>query len=156
MFSSFHDFPDENACFIPLLGFEGTRFSYMFETVQPEDRKIFPVIGVPGFRQEYPFSAYLGNAAPLQRSEAYTRVKFAKSNCPFSAYYRIEELSRNYPDHVIKLGLIGTKPHALGAILFAIKNQDRSEIIYDHVKRKLGRTEGLDKCLVYGVSEFMN
>lgn len=156
MFPSFGDFEDEKSCFVPLLGFEGTRFAHMFENVQPEDRKTFPIIGVPGFRQEYPFSAYLGNANPLHRTESFTRVRFAKSNCPFSLFYRIEDLANEFLDHIMKLGLVGTKPHALGAILFAIQNQERSEIIYDHVIRKPGRTSGTDKCLVYGVSEFMS
>lgn len=155
MFPAFGDFDDEKSCFVPLLGFEGTRFAHMFEDVQPEDRKTFPIIGVPGFRQEYPFSAYLGNANPLQRSESFTRVRFAKSNCPFSLYYCVDEIAKEFSDHVMKLGLVGTKPHALGALLFAMQNEDRSEIIYDHVIRKLGRTTGTDKCLVYGVSEFM-
>lgn len=156
MFPAFSDFDDEKSCFVPLLGFEGTRFAHMFETVQPEDRKTFPIIGVPGFRQEYPFSAYLGNANALQRAESFARVRFAKSNCPFSLFYRVEDLAKEFLDHVIKIGLVGTKPHALGAFLFAMKYEDRSEIIYDHVIRKPGRTSGTDKCLVYGVSEFMN
>ncbi|MDD9727608.1 hypothetical protein PVV74_19320 [Roseovarius sp. SK2] len=155
MFPTFGDFEEEKSCFVPLLGFEGTRFAHMFENVQPEDRKTFPIIGVPGFRQEYPFSAYLGNANPLQRSESFVRVRFAKSNCPFSLFYRLEELASEFDDHVMKLGLVGTKPHALGALLFAMQNESRSEIIYDHVLRKPGRTSGTDKCLVYAVSEFM-
>lgn len=155
MFPTFGDFEDEKSCFVPLLGFEGTRFAYMFEKVQPEERKTYPIIGAPGFRQEYPFSSYLGNANPLQRSESYTRLRFAKSNCPFSLYYQISQISEELGDHVMKLGLVGTKPHSLGAILYAIRHQDRTEIIYDHVIRKAGRTTGIDRCLVYGISEFM-
>lgn len=156
MFPTFSDFEDEKSCFVPLLGFEGTRFAHMFENVQPEDRKTFPIIGVPGYRPEYPFSSYLGNANPLQRSHSFTRLRFAKSNCPFSLYYQVAQLSEEYEDHVMKLGLVGTKPHALGAILYAIHHERRSEIIYDHVIRKVDRTTGADKCLVYGISEFMN
>ena len=155
MFPAFRDVEDEKSCFVPLLGFEGTRFAYMFEDVQPEDRKTYPVIGVPGFRQEYPFSSYLGNANQLQRSGSFARVRFAKSNCPFSLFYRLQELANEFDDHVIKMGVVGTKPHALGALLFAMQYKDRSEIIYDHALPKPGRTSGANKCLVYGVSEFM-
>jgi len=49
----------------------------------------------------------------------------------------------------------GTKPHALGAILFAIAHSDDVEIVYDNVKRKVGRTTGVARCLVYGVSDFL-
>ena len=127
----------------------------MFESVQPQERKTWPIIGVPGFRPEYPFSAYLGNVNPLQRSTSFSEVRFARSNCPFSLYYTVSEISESHEDHQIKLGLIGTKPHALGAILFAIEFGAKSEIVYDHVIRKGERSEGLDKCLVYSVGEFM-
>ena len=121
LFPTLTDVPEEKVIFVPLLGFEGTRFSHMFESVQPQERKTWPIIGVPGFRPEYPFSAYLGNVNPLQRSTSFSEVRFAKSNCPFSLYYTVSEISKSHEDHRIKLGLIGTKPHALGAILFAIE-----------------------------------
>ena len=154
LFATLDDSPEERTTFIPLLGFEGTRFSHMIEEIQPPERKTYPVIGVPGFRPEYPFDAYLGNAGPLYRSGSHRSVWYAKSNCPFSLFYVLEDIARtNSGDH-LKIGLIGTKPHALGAILFAM-HCSSVEIVYDHVKRKARRTSGAAKCLVYGISDFL-
>ncbi|SDG91848.1 hypothetical protein [Pelagibacterium luteolum] len=146
--------PVEDILFVPFLGFEGTRFSHMLEEIQPFDRKTIPVIGAPGFRPEYPFKSYIGNAGPLARSGGNRLVRYAKSNCPFSAFYVLDDIFKRYPKAHIKIGLIGTKPHALGATLFFLAKGDRVELVYDHVKRKKNRTKGFDRCLVYNVAEF--
>ena len=155
LFATLIDPPNDQFCFVALLGFEGVRLGHMLNEVQPESAKIIPVIGVPGFRLQYPFDAYIGNAVFLDKCRAARNLRFAKSNCPFSLFYTLEDVSERYPADQIKIGLIGTKPHALGAILFAIARSDNVEIVYDHVKRKAGRTRGAARCLVYGVSEFL-
>ena len=155
LFASLDDPPEKKICFVPLLGFEGTRFSHMLEEVQPLPRKTIPVIGVPGFQPDYPFNAYLGNVSALQRADAQRQVHFAKSNCPFSLFYALETITERYRNEHFKIGLIGTKPHALGAILFSLSNMAPVELVYDHIKRKKDRTAGIDRCLVYGVSEFL-
>ncbi|MBL7176056.1 MAG: hypothetical protein ISS66_09565 [Desulfobacteraceae bacterium] len=99
--------PKEEVCFVPLLGFEGTRFAYLIEQVQPPGERILPIIGVPGFRPEYPFFAYHGNQQPLIRSHAWQNVRFAIANCPFSLYYILEDIATDYPGHFIKIAPIG-------------------------------------------------
>lgn len=155
LFTTLADPPESDACFIALLGFEGVRFSHMLNEVQPNPDKIFPVIGVPGFRLHYPFDAYVGNALALEKYKAARNLKFARSNCPFSLFYELEDVAVRHPGDFMRIALIGTKPHALGAILFAIARPGSVEIVYDHAKRKTGRTRGAARCLVYGVSEFL-
>ena len=154
-FVSLTDEPDEDATvFVPLLGFEGTRFAFMLEQVQPPGDKIVPIVGVPGFRLEYPFYTYQGNQLPLRSSGAWRNVRFATANCPFSLYYELEDISQEFPGHRLKIAPIGTKPHALGALLFAIFSSGSVEIVYDYPIRKAQRTEGATRILVYYVSRF--
>lgn len=148
--------PKEEVCFVPLLGFEGTRFAYLIEQVQPPGERILPIIGVPGFRPEYPFFAYHGNQQPLIRSHAWRNVRFAIANCPFSLYYTLEDIATDYPGHFIKIAPIGTKPHALGAVLYQIVNNTMSELVYDHPIRKATRTKGSSRILVYHLSSFIS
>jgi hypothetical protein len=155
LFTSLEDKPEDETCFVPLLGFEGVRLSHMLNEVQPLARKVFPIIGVPGFQPHYPTDTYLGNAASLEKYKAYRNLRFAKSNCPFSLFYALEAIAHRFPEDQIKVGLIGTKPHALGGILFAMAKDTGVEIVYDHVKRKVGRTIGTARCLVYGISDFL-
>lgn len=156
-FTNFRE-PDENrVSLIPLLGFEGARFKHLLEDVQPTTGNINPVVGVPGFRVEYPFHSYQGNQMPLKDSEAWRDVRFAKANCPFSLYYCLQDIVGAYRDgQFFKIGLIGTKPHALGAVLYTLKHPENVELIYDHTIRKPERSVGKSRCLVYPVSAFLD
>lgn len=155
LFTTLSNASDNGANFVALLGFEGVRLAHMINEVQPDPARIFPVIGVPGFRLHYPFDAYIGNALPMEKYKAARNLKFAKSNCPFSLFYVLEDIAARSPEQQLRVGLIGTKPHALGAILFAISRPHSVEIVYDHAKRKKGRTRGAARCLVYDVSDFL-
>ncbi len=149
-FASLRD-PGERTCFVPLLGFEGARFAYLLEQIEPPGGKIVPVIGVPGFRPEYPFYSYLANRGPLTSSKAWQNVRFATANCPFSLFYRLQEIEARYSDHVLKIAPIGTKPHAIGAVLYAITRPDVVELVYDHPIRRAKRTQGTARLLAYHV-----
>mgnify|MGYP007065263690 FL=1 len=51
---------------------------------------------------------------------------------------------------------IGTKPHVIGAILYAIKNPDRVELLYDNPKRTLHRTNGIGRVICCDVTRLYN
>jgi hypothetical protein len=122
------------------------------EQVQPPGRKIVPVIGVPGFRPEYPFHTYHGNTLPLRQTVSWKNVRYAIANCPFSLLYVLQDIAAEHPLDLVKIAPIGTKPHALGAVLFALTSPRRVELVYDHPVRKATRTIGRSRILVYHVS----
>src|SRR5690606_19294701 len=45
---------DKEFIFLPLLGFEGARLAHIIEDVQPSREHTYPVIGVPGFKHDFP------------------------------------------------------------------------------------------------------
>lgn len=156
-FSNLLEPEEERVTLVPLLGFEGARFTHLLEDVQPQGDSIAPVVGVPGFRAEYPFFTFQGNQIPLKNSGAWRNVRYAKANCPFSLYYTLLDiLSASEEGQFFKIGLIGTKPHALGAVLFCLTHPDQVELIYDHTKQQANRSAGLSRCLVYEVSAFLD
>jgi hypothetical protein len=138
--------------FVPLLGFEGTRLRHVIEQVQPGYERITPVIGSPGFKPWYVFETYLGNRAALTETEAWQAVRYAPANCPFSCFYLLQEIAAGTDAGSLKIALVGTKPHALGAVLFALTSTTPTELVYDHPIRKQGRTDGTAKLHVYHVS----
>jgi hypothetical protein len=142
----------DNSCFVPLLGFEGTRVSYLISQLEPPGGKIVPIVGVPGFRAEYPFATYLGNRRPLLQTQAWKKVRYAAANCPFDLFYVLQDIANSFPGHVLKIAPIGTKPHAIGGVLYAIANPATVELVYDHPIRKARRTEGTARLLAYYVS----
>ena len=145
---------DIDHVFVPLLGFEGARLQFVLEQVQPPGEQTCPCIGVPGFRPEYPFYTYEGNRRPLLTGALWRSVRFASANCPFEMFYLLSEIWQSYGRKPLKVAPIGTKPHALGAVLFACAYPNRTELVYDHPIRKPGRTEGESRVLVYHVSTF--
>ena len=145
----------EEMTLIPLLGFEGIRFRHLIETIEPSERDITPIIGVPGFELEYPFHSFEGNASVLSNTKSWQRVSFVDAACPFALYSHLSAIQNSAGSKLLQIATIGTKPHALGAMIYAMKNQD-IELLYDHPIRRPGRTKGMAKCHLYHVSAFLN
>ena len=141
-----------DSVFVPLLGFEGTRLAYLVEQVQPNGLQVVPVIGVPGFRPEYPFHTYLGNVVTLRDTRAWQRAVYARANCPFSLLYVLQDIAEEWPGKALKIAPIGTKPHALGAVLYWMTSPNAVELVYDHPVRKNKRTAGASRTSVFFLS----
>ncbi|MCU5773028.1 hypothetical protein [Winslowiella arboricola] len=155
-FATISDDSDKDFQFIPLLGFEGTRLSFISEQVQPNNENIIPIIGTPGFKPWYVFESYLGNRKFLLETEAWQHVRYAPANCPFSCFYLLEEIAKSHDTRRLKIGLIGTKPHALGAVLFSLTSENSIELIHDHPIRKASRTDGIARLMVYHISSLFD
>jgi hypothetical protein len=138
--------------FVPLLGFEGTRLAYLIEQVQPSNDRIVPILGCPGFKPEFFYESYFGNKRPLQQTEAWRQIRYVAANCPFSCFYELRQIALEHPLSTLMIAPIGTKPHALGAVMFHLTSDNPVELVYDHPIRKPGRTTGKDRLLVYYVS----
>lgn len=145
----------EDFSFVALLGFEGTRFAFMLENVQPVKGKIFPIIGVPGFQVEYPFYTYYGNRIPLSLTRSWQNVKYVPAYCPYSLYDELGKIKAKFSTSPLKVALVGTKPHALGAVLFKLANPDGVELVYDHPIRKPDSSTGSTKRRVFDVLSFL-
>jgi hypothetical protein len=154
-FASLATRSDDTTCFVPLLGFEGIRLAHLIEQVQPPVSKIVPIIGVPGFRIEFPFFSYQGNRLPLSDTSAWKNVRYCAANDPFSLFYVLEDIAKDHPSDTLQIALIGTKPHSIGAVIYALSRPNAVEIIYDHPVRKAERTEGTARLLVFHVSTFL-
>lgn len=146
--------PAAQQWFVPLLGFEGRRYAYTRDRADPAPGQTIPVVGIPGYRPEFVAYAYHGNEQMLHRDNAWQRVRYAPANCPFSLYHVLSDLLVEHADGFLRVAPIGTKPHALGAVLFALMNRDRVEILYDHPVTNPDRTSGQSRLLTYEVSLF--
>lgn len=149
-FANFNQESDE-FLLIPILGFEGARFKYIMEQVQPNYRNVYPIVGLPGFRPWYIFESLENNMDVLKSTRAWESMSYVPSDCPFSCYYKLDNIRDKNQDKQLKIAPIGTKPHALAAIMYYL-NHPEVEIIYDHPVRKTGRTDGTSKLHVYHVS----
>lgn len=140
---------------VALLGFEGGRFMHILESVQPPRGNVIPIIGVPGFRLEYPFVAYWGNRRPLEQTDTWRNIVYSPANSLVDVYLHLTKILKKSSGK-IKLAPIGTKPHAIGAVLFAIKNPKDVELVYDNPKRIKQRTDGVGKIVECNVSQLLD
>ncbi|HEY4224561.1 MAG TPA: hypothetical protein VGM70_01975 [Pseudolysinimonas sp.] len=145
---------DEDGWFAPLLGFEGARLAHVMDQEEVDNRRTYPVIGFPGFRLEYPTYTYLGNREVLGTGHIHRRVEYASASNPFEAFHALERILSRTNGARLRVAPIGTKPHALGAVLFAIAHPAVVELIYDHPVRSRGRTHGVRLMHLYEVSDF--
>ena len=155
-FVSLRDEFEDQPCFVPMLGFEGKRTAYVLEQVQPLGNKIYPIVGLPGFRAEFPFFTFESNMRMLQDTQAWKNVRYAAAHNPFSVYDTLSEIHDANPGSLLKIAPLGTKPHALGAFLYALRSGKIVEFVYDFPIRKTNRTVGVGKVFLYRVSEFMS
>ena len=146
----------EEPIFVTLLGFEGGRFSYLVTNKQPSYDKILPIVGVPGYRMHYPFETFWRNRNALKTTKAYECVEFAEANSIVDSYMTLKKISYDKREPNMIVAPIGTKPHAIGSILYAIKNPNKVELLYDNPKRNLHRTEGVGRILVCDITKLFN
>jgi hypothetical protein len=143
--------------FIVLLGFEGGRFSYLKECVQPSDDNITPIVGVPGFRIEYPFVALWGNRLPLEDTRSWSNIRYVSANSIPDTYFLLKKILDQPPkNYKMVLAPIGTKPHVIAAVLFAIQFPKQVEIVYDNPKRKINRTDGTGLIVVCDITSLLS
>lgn len=139
--------------FVTMLGFEGGRLTYLISMQQPSFDKIRPVIGMPGYRIDYPFESFWGNRNSLRTTKAWEHVEYAEANSIVDSYMTLRKISYDNRDPEMVIAPIGTKPHAIGAILYAIKNPRKVELLYDNPKRSLIRTDGVGRILCCNVTK---
>ncbi len=136
---------------VALLGFEGSRPEHLALEIDSVPT-VIPIVGVPGFRLEYPSFTIACNRPFLEEYRAHANIRLARASCPFEAFETLVALKEDYPEHYMYLAPIGTKPHSLGAVWFALENPTTTELLYDHPVRKAGRSQGLGLIHIYEIS----
>jgi hypothetical protein len=139
---------DSKTLFVPFLGWEGPRARQVAMTLDPIPHTI-PIIGLPGFRVDYPQVTVASNQDFLAENFAGKNVRFANASCPFEAYSALVDIRRDNPGSYLYVAPLGTKPHAVGAVWFALEHPQDTELMYDHPIRPTDRTGGVGTAHVY-------
>ena len=139
---------------VAALGFEGVRFSYVLNELEPASDRVHPIVGVPGFRPEFASHAFIANRADLDDVAIVPNIRLARANCPFDMFHTLRKLHEDIGGAQLRLAPIGTKPHGLGAVLYTISSPSNVQLIHDHPRRKAKRTLGVSQVCLYEVSTF--
>lgn len=143
------------ARFVGLLGFEGARLERIMLSEGIRNDMLIPVIPSPGFRVEYPSYTALSNSRVLELSKVSDRIYFASASCPFDTYFVLQDLNKKFSATLLAIAPVGTKPHAVGAVLWAMRNPASTKVIYDYPTRSEHRTRGVTTYCVYHLGAFL-
>ena len=103
-----------------LMGFEMAYLNKLIPQETNPDR-IVPINGFPSYFPKYKDISLINNDVNFH--ELAVTIEFAEANNPFETYNAILALKdKSYYDYIIDIIPAGTKPMALGACLFALKN----------------------------------
>lgn len=120
-------------------GYEGQRLQQLFEQVQIRATDSELVFGVPAFRPGWEMNSF-ANALPIIEEHGLTnRLRFAGAQNPAAAYSVLLDVRTSYPAARLLIAPVGTKPHGIGAAVFACE-QDNVGLVYDFPVRRGGRS----------------
>lgn len=138
--------------FVPLLGFEGQRAMNVLNEIDPGPARTLPVIGVPGYQIEFPaYTAYC-NQDFFERTDSHRNWRSAPANDPFAVRSVLAEIRRDYPDHYMYIAPIGTRPHALGALLYVQGAPELCEVLFDRPVSRKGSRMGRGPSHLYCIA----
>lgn len=102
-----------------ILGFEMNYLNKLIpQEINPDE--IVPINGFPSYFPKYKDISMINNN--VNYNEMDIRMVFSSANNPFETYNQMNYLKNQHKDYCIDIIPAGTKPMALGACLFALKN----------------------------------
>ena len=137
--------------FVPLLGFEGRRVLNVLSGLDPTPPDIVPIVGVPGYRLEFPTYTVTCNEAFFGDTRSEAKIRYASANDPFETRDVLRSIGEDFPDTYMYIAPIGTRPHTVGALMFADEERERAEILFDHPIRKSQSRQGTGCAHLYRI-----
>lgn len=129
---------------ITLLGFENDRLSRILEDDDGARYDTFEhIIALPAFKPGWENISLHRHSHELKGTR---NLEFAPANNPYETNKVLENIKKNSKDKNLVIAPIGTKPHAIGAIIFLINsklNEEKIGVMYDFPIKKEKRTDGV-------------
>lgn len=133
---------------IVFLGFEGARARHIASVFDPLPRTV-SVVGSPGYGHDFSQHALTTNIEFLHQTDSLSDIRLAASSSPYEAVHVIEDAVRaHHPEHTV-IAPLGTKPHALGCLLYCLDHWDSAELLFDHPTPRVGWSTGMQRVNLY-------
>lgn len=140
--------------FVPILGFEGDRLEAIGMELGLGNERVVPIVPLPGYRADYPALTVRSNARALSRY-LLVDTRFADASCPFDTYLELEKVALTYDSNIVQVAPLGTRPSALGAMMFALVHNEQAEIVFDFPIPRPSASLGVYHILEFPVSFFL-
>lgn len=122
------------------VGFEGQRLEQALEDLPLNPKSCFVLFGVPAFRPGWEMDSFANNIRTIRERGLGGGIFFCGANNPKAVLETLELIynGKSTTEDMFVAG-IGTKPHGIGAALFACNHPDVG-LLYDHPTRKTNRS----------------
>ena len=140
---------------VVFLGYEEARLRRAFEELQMVSAaKTSITVGVPAFKAGWEMDAMANNITVIREHNIRGGVHYCGAENPVAVFELLSEVYRGLDNgERLVLAPIGTKPHGIGAALFAAERRDVG-IIYDHPQRTKNRSSDIGHWHLYTVEDF--
>ena len=133
------------------LGYEGHRLDRAFEELSLAPRYCSAVLGVPAFQPGWEMDTFANNVRVIGERRMQGGIAFCGADNPAAALELLLDRRRaKGSDEDMFVAPIGTKPHGIGAALFAAMF-DNVGVLYDHPQRRAGRTAEISHWHLFDV-----
>lgn len=133
-----------------LLGYEGQRLEQALEQTGIRPSQCCVVFGVPAFQPGWEMDSFANNVRVI-RERSIDEIMYAAAHSPAGAYDVLDKAFKSrLTGERFLISPIGTKPHAIGAALFACEHEDVG-LLYDHPVRSRGRSRDVAMWHLYDV-----
>ena len=116
------------------LGFDKDASNYIHAQAYPAE--VVAINGFPSYLPKWKDISLFNNDILLNENNMNESGKmfFARANNPFSAYNTLYDVYEKFPQKLLNICVLGTKPMALGACLFALDNMEKVKVTYLYPK----------------------
>jgi len=113
------------------LGFDGSRSAYVKAEYNFATR-LAALLSSPGYKPNYTQEAAIRNGDYINHVSSRGAVWLSRPDSPFDTARQLHRIIRKECADYTYIAPLGTRPAALGAILYAERHRRSCEIVYDH------------------------
>jgi hypothetical protein len=140
----------EKELLVFFLGFDSSVSDYIYEKALPHEA--IAINGFPAYLPKLKDISLLNNYSLLTSHIDNKHQFYAKAINPFSSYNILCEIRKLYPDYLMNICVLGTKPMALGACLFSLNNKSNVKVTYPYPQQySLHTTKSLTNSWCYSI-----
>lgn len=114
------------------LGFDRNVSKYVYDKVVPYETVI--INGFPSYLPKLKDISLLNNYELITTVGA-EKIVSVRANSPYAAYNCLTDISKKHSNDLLNICVLGTKPMALGAALYSLRNLERVKVSFPYPER---------------------
>lgn len=135
-------------------GYESERLDRTFEELDIVGKNSQLIFGIPPFSAGWDMNSYSNHISVIERQNINKRFYYCGAANPLAVCQKLDVFYHALSDEErLFIIPIGTKPMAIGACVYKVSKNNNSKlsILYDHPKKKQGRSADISRWNLYNI-----